>query len=469
MNNNRAPFLRRVWRLIDDRTGLSEMLDPLLNHKVPPNIGWPYVLGSAITLVFGLQIVTGIALASAYIPSPADAYDSLRFITQEAPFGNLLRGMHFYGASAMIILITLHVIRTYLYGSYKFPREANWLSGAILLGLALAMAWTGQLLRWDENGFWTVVVGANTVSRVPLIGEQLAHFLLAGQTVGGPTLSRFFVFHILFMPLLMLGLMGFHIYLVIRNGISEPPQAGRPVDPATYRQWYHAMLAERGVTFWPHAAWRDAVFGLFVVLVIFLLALIFGAIPLAGPPDPTRLLIHPRPDWYFRWYDALVTMVTPALENWVKLWLPCGFGLLLLLLPLVANKGERSLWRRPWAILFVAFLLVMFGWLTLASRQPEFIPDLTVAPLPPAIVGVSDGPVAEGAALFYSKGCLYCHAIDGHGGRVGPDLSHVAERTSPLRIREVILNGAPDMPAYLHIVTPEEFESLLAFLDSRRR
>jgi ubiquinol-cytochrome c reductase cytochrome b subunit len=462
-------LLRKIWQVIDDRTGLAAMVEPLLFHDAPPNIGWPYVLGSATLFVFIMQILTGLALATAYIPTPADAYQSLYFITHQARFGNLIRGMHFYGASAMVILITLHAFRTYLYGSYKFPREANWLTGVFLLFLTLAMAWTGQLLRWDENGYWTVVVGANVASGFPLFGEQIAHFILAGETVDGPTLSRFFVFHILFMPLLMMGLIGFHLYLLIRNGISEPPEPGRPVDPQTYRAWYHAMLEERGLSFWPHFAWRDAVFGLAVVTIIFAAAYAFGAVPLEGPPDPTRLGVQPVPDWYFRWYDALLTMVAAQFENVIRIWLPLALIFLLLLLPFVSNKGERSPWRRPWAILIVAFIVVMFIWLTLISRRPTLIPDLNVLPLPAEVVGVTQGPVAEGAQLFYEKGCLYCHAVDGYGGRFGPELTYAADRLPENHIHNVILNGAPDMPAYLDVLSLHEFELLLTFLESRRR
>jgi ubiquinol-cytochrome c reductase cytochrome b subunit len=468
MANKQDNVLRRIWRVIDDRTGLAAMVEPLLFHDAPPNIGWPYVLGSATLFVFALQVLTGLALATAYIPTPADAYHSLQFITHQARFGNMIRGMHFYGASAMVILISLHAMRTYLYGSYKFPREANWLTGVLLLGLTLAMAWTGQLLRWDENGFWTVVVGANVASGLPLIGEPIAYFILAGETVDGPTLSRFFVFHVLFMPLLIMGLIGFHIYLMIRNGISEPPEPGRPVDPATYRAWYHTMLKERGLSFWPHFAWRDAVFGLVVISLIVAVAYTFGAVPLEGPPDPTRVMVHPEPDWYFRWYDSLLTMVAPQFENVIRVWLPLLLVFLLLLLPFVSNKGERSPWRRPWAILLVAFIVVMFIWLTFISRRPSLIPDLNVRPIPAEIVGVSDGPVVEGAQLFYEKGCLYCHAIDGHGGRSGPELTYAADRLPASHIHNVILNGAPDMPAYLDVLTLHEFELLLTFLESRR-
>jgi ubiquinol-cytochrome c reductase cytochrome b subunit len=461
-------WLKRIWQIIDDRTGLTENVAPLLQHKVPPNLGWPYVLGSATLVAFVVQVVTGIALATAYIPSTADAYNSLLFITHEAPLGNLVRGMHFYGAAAMVILISLHAVRTYLYGSYKFPREVNWLTGVVLLGLTLLMAWTGQLLRWDENGVWTVVVGAHIASRVPLIGQEIAYFMLGGQTVGGATLSRFFVFHILFLPLLIMALVGFHLYLVIHHGISEPPQPDRPVDPTTYRPWYERLLAEHGVPFWPNAAWRDAVFGLLVVTVVLALAFWFGAVELGGPPDPARLQANPVPDWYFRWYDGLVTLALPELETAALCLVPLALLLLAFGLPLLANRGDRTLARRPWAILTIFFLLVMWGWLTLASRRPHLAPIVDVAPLPAEVVGASSGPLADGARIFYEKACLNCHAIEEYGGLYGPELTHIADRLSPLQIQMRILNGSANMPPYLDTLTLAEMDSLMTFMLSRR-
>ena len=462
-------FFRRLWVFIDDRTEIIATIRSFLTHPVPPNIGWPYVLGSATLLVFVMQVVTGIALASAYIPSPAHAYDSLQFITHELRFGYILRGMHFYGASAMVVLISLHAIRTFLYGAYKFPREVNWISGVVLLALTLIMAWTGQLLRWDENGVWTVVVGANTAARAPLIGDAIAYFMLAGGTVGEATLSRFFVFHILFVPLFIIALVAFHLYLVIRNGISEPPEPNRPVQPITYRRWYEQMLAERGVPFWPNASWRDAIFGVAVAVVIILLAVIFGPVELGQPPDPSRVQANPQPDWYFHWYDALVTMAPPQLEYIAMLILPLLGFLLLLLLPLFANRGERSPRQRPWAVMSVVLAVAIFGWLTYTSRQPRLVPDFTVERLPAEVVGVDSGPIAEGARIFYDKACLYCHDVAGYGGQFGPDLTYVGDRLHPLRMQEFIFVGSRNMPAYLDTLTVEEMAYLMAFLESRRR
>jgi ubiquinol-cytochrome c reductase cytochrome b subunit len=259
---------------LEDRTGLVSWTRWALEHPVPRDTGWWYVFGSATLIAFILQVVTGVALATSYVPSAGQAYDSLQYITEQALMGRFLRGMHFFGASAMVLLIGIHALRTFVMGAYKFPRELNWLSGAVLLLLTLALAFTGQLLRWDQTAVWSVIVGAAQAGKFPVIGPPLARFVLAGDTVGGATLSRFFAYHVFFIPAIIFALIGLHLLLVLRHGISEPPRLGNPVDKATYRQRYAQLLQRDGVPFWPDAAWKDVVFGAAVVAVIALLAII---------------------------------------------------------------------------------------------------------------------------------------------------------------------------------------------------
>ncbi|MCX7007511.1 MAG: cytochrome b N-terminal domain-containing protein, partial [Kiritimatiellaeota bacterium] len=165
---------QKILKWLDDRTGLGALVRPLLEHRVPPDAKWWYVFGSATLFAFLVQVSTGIALATNYAPTAGQAYDSLRYITEVAPFGRLLRGMHYFGASAMVLLVVIHMTRVFLMAAYKFPRELNWVSGVVLLGLTLLMGFSGQLLRWDENAVWSAVVGAAQAARAPVIGHWLA-------------------------------------------------------------------------------------------------------------------------------------------------------------------------------------------------------------------------------------------------------------------------------------------------------
>lgn len=462
-------FFKRLWHEFDDRSGIAALWERVGRHPVPPRTGWWYVFGSATLLAFVLQVVTGIALATAYVPSTGNAYDSLQFITHQAMWGHLLRGLHYFGASAMVLLIGIHIMRVFLYGSYKYPRELNWLTGAILLLLTLAMAFTGQLLRWDNVAVWSVIVGAEQAGRVPIIGKDIAHFILAGDTVGGATLSRFFSFHVFFIPAMIFVLLGAHLLLVLKHGISEPPVAGRPVDPKTYKTWYEEMLKREGVPFWPDAAWRDAVFGFGMIVVLVILAVVVGPPQLAAPPDPTILKAYPRPDWYFLWYFAVLALLPARLETPVIILGPLIFGLILLVFPIVRNRGERHPLRRPWAIGIVVMIWVTIGTLWIEGKKAPWSPDFSAKPLQAQVIGVTSGPVFEGAKLFHQKGCEFCHAIAGHGGHRGPDLTYVADRLTPAEMTIRIVNGAKLMPAFGGILTSQQLDDLVAFLKTRKR
>ena len=426
------------------------------------------MFGSATLVAFLVQIATGVALSGMYVASAGNAYHSLQYITHHAALGRLIRGMHYWGASAMVLFLGIHLIRTYLMAAYKYPREMSWITGVGLLAFTLAMGFTGQLLRWDQNAVWSVVVGAEQAGRTPVVGDWLARFLIGGDTVGGATLSRFFAMHVFVFPALIFATLGLHLYMVIRNGISEPPKAGRPVDPKTYRAWYRNMLHREGVPFWPDAAWRDIAFGLAVVVGIVVLAHVFGPPELGKPPNPADIDAHPRPDWYLLWYFAVLALLPHGSENYVIILGPLLVGFVLILLPFLFNKGERAPLRRPWAMGIVLMTVMMIGILWVAGERANWSPNFNAEPLPAAVIGASEGPVARGGALFNDKACINCHRVGGYGGRRGPDLTTVADRLSEDQMRIRILNGGYNMPAFAGTFSKDQVADLVAFLETRR-
>ncbi len=461
-------MLRSILTWLEDRTGLGKAVGPVLTHPIPQGTDWFYVFGSATLVSFVVQVVTGIALALVFAPSTDSAYESLQYISHQAPLGALVRGMHYWGASAMIFFMGVHVVRVFLTGSFKFPREMNWLTGVILFLVVIGLGFTGQLLRWDENAIYTIVVGAEQAGRTPFIGELVGRFLLGGEFVGAATLSRFFAFHVFFLPGIVFAVVGLHLYLVIRNGISEPAQPGRPVDKATYRTWYESLLKREGRPFWPDAMWRDALFGLVVVGGIVLLAWLVGAPELGLPPNPSNVHVLPRPDWYFMWYFAVLALIPHHLTPYMIVGGPALAFLVLGLMPFLFGSGERSPKRRPWAVASIIVIVIAIGVLWYEGIKAPWSPDFSAEPLTADIIGATSGPVAAGGHLFAEKGCIYCHRISGHGGRRGPDLTTIGNRLTVTDLKIRIANGGYNMPEFASILSAQEMDELVAFLRSRR-
>jgi menaquinol-cytochrome c reductase cytochrome b subunit len=208
---------------VDERTSLSGGLRWLLFRKVPRGTNWFYTLGSATLFAFLSQAVTGVFLAMYYDPNPNHAYESARYITNTVFLGQFVRGMHKWGASVMVVLIFLHMGRTFLWGAYKYPRELNWVIGVVLLILTLVMAFTGYLLPFDQRSYWATIVGVNINGTGPLIGPYLSDFLRGGPDFGATTLSRFYAIHMLLVPGAIAAMIGAHLYLVTKLGTTAPP------------------------------------------------------------------------------------------------------------------------------------------------------------------------------------------------------------------------------------------------------
>ena len=208
---------------VDERTSLTGVGRWLMFRKIPKGTNWFYTLGSATLFAFLNQAVTGVFLAMYYDPSPTRAYESTRYITNEAFLGELVRGMHKWGATVMTVLIFLHMARTFFFGAYKYPRELNWVIGVVLVILTFVMGLTGYLLPFDQRSYWATIVASNITASGPFVGPYLADFLRGGPDFGATTLARFYSIHMLLVPGLMAALIGAHLYLVAKHGTTAPP------------------------------------------------------------------------------------------------------------------------------------------------------------------------------------------------------------------------------------------------------
>ncbi len=464
-----------LFRWIDERVDLRGAKRALLDREVPDRLTWWHTLGSATLTVFLIQIVTGVVLATYYAPSPDHAYDSIRYIDQQVASGWLVRGIHHWGASAMVVLVIAHMIRVFSVGAYKYPREINWLLGIGLFGLVLGFSFTGYLLPWDQKAYWATAVGTNIAGTTPWIGEQLVALLRGGAELGAATLTRFYAFHVLWLPLLLGGLVLLHLVLVIRQGIAAlpaaleqgaPPRTTDPAYPTYYRAAYAASESGR-VRFWPDIVGKDGLVSLGVVSAIVLLALAFGA-PLEPPADPTDTVYVPRPEWYFLPIFQLLKLVPGSMESLVAVGVPTALLIVLLALPFLDRRSGRNLLHRPVAATGLVFLLGSSG-LLLGMAVREAGPKV-----PPEAGRPLTAVERAGRALFQSQQCDGCHIIRGKGGDEGPDLTEVGLRHSTAWMHSFMelpsrFHAESRMPAYgPPAMTHQEIEELAQYLATLR-
>jgi ubiquinol-cytochrome c reductase cytochrome b subunit len=215
----------RLGDWFDERLGWRKVWETIFVRKVP-KVNWFFTLGSA-TLFAGInQMITGILLTIYYVPTPDHAYDSVLYITTQVPAGWLIRGLHHWGASAMVLLSVLHMLRVIFYGAYKYPREVTWFTGVILLIVVIGFGFTGYLLPWDQKAFWATTVGTRIAGVTPLIGSWILRIMRGGEELSAVTLARFFGVHVWFLPAVLTLLLVVHLYLVVRIGISTVPKKG---------------------------------------------------------------------------------------------------------------------------------------------------------------------------------------------------------------------------------------------------
>jgi ubiquinol-cytochrome c reductase cytochrome b subunit len=464
--------LKPIGDWIEERTGLGAMLAVPLGHRVPRGTAsWAYVFGSATLILFVMQIATGICLALVYVPSPDQAYESLQYLNDHAVLGWYLRAVHFWGSNAMVLVMTLHMIQVFLWGAHKYPREMTWIAGVLLFLCTLGMAFTGQVLRWDQDAYWGLGIGASIAARTPYVGSAVVHALLGGPIIAGRTLSRFFALHVFAIPGLLIGLVGLHLWLVLRLGINEWPMPGRLVDRETYRQRYEEEVARDGVPFFPVAARKDMVGMGVVVLSVLVAAAVFGPHGPNGVPNPTIIDTVPRPDFYFLSLFALFALLPPWTETVLLLIGPPLAIVLLLAVPFLAGTGEKSWRRRPvsvLSVLLIVLIVVTLASLGLVAPWSPVMDAWSALPTPVAYVKGRTPLELQGALVLQNKQCRNCHRLGDEGGRRGPALDGVGARLTRDQLIRQVLQGGGNMPAYAKNLAPAEVSALVAFLQTLR-
>src|ERR1700723_1259431 len=249
-------LIASIAEWLDARLQLGSSIRETAQHEVPrETASWFYVFGSAAFVVFMLQIVTGILLALIYVPSAAEAWNSLQTLNQSVPLGWYIRALHGWGSNFMVAIVLIHMVQVFLFGAYKFPRELTWIIGVFLLLMTLGMAFTGQVLRFDQDAYWGLGIGASIASRAPILGPAIVKLMLGGPIIAGATLSRFFTLHVFVIPGLLIGCVCLHVLMVLKLGINEWPMPGRIVKRATYMSDYHELTKKDGVPFFSYGAW----------------------------------------------------------------------------------------------------------------------------------------------------------------------------------------------------------------------
>jgi ubiquinol-cytochrome c reductase cytochrome b subunit len=460
--------LRKAAVWLDDRLHLTAIYASTAGHEVPASSGsWFYVFGSATLLCFIIQVITGACLAFVYIPSTNEAYTSLEYLNHAQFWGWYLRAVHQWGSNFMVFIMTLHMIQVFLFGAYKYPRELTWVSGVFLLLFTLAMAFTGQVMRFDQDAYWGLSIGASVTGRVPLIGGQLVHLLLAGPIIAGETLSRFFTLHVFIIPGAIIAIVSMHLRLVLTKGINEYPRPGHPVHKATYDAEYAEILQKDGVPFVPDAIGNDLVFAALVIVGILGCALVFGPKGPAGIPNPTIVDTNPRPDFYFLSIFAALALLPDWMEVLILFVAPAVLIGFLLALPFIAPTGEKSYQRRPVAVLSVIFIMLVIGVLTYMGETSPWSPKMAAwsgTAIPIEYVRGRTPLEIHGELVFQNKQCRNCHALGGQGGQRGPALDGVAAQLTKDQMVRQVIQGGGNMPAYGKKLSPAETEALVSFL-----
>jgi len=463
-------WLIQLGEWFDRRLQIAAPIREVAEHPVPRNTAsWWYVFGSAALVVFVLQLVTGILLALIYVPSANEAWSSLQALNHDVTLGWFIRALHGWGSNFMVAIVLIHMVQVFLFGAYKFPRELTWIVGVFLLLMTLGMAFSGQVLRFDQDAYWGLGIGASIASRVPIIGPAIVKLMLGGPIIAGATLSRFFALHVFVIPGMLIGFVCLHLLMVLKLGINEWPMPGRIVKRATYASEYHELTKQDGAPFVPYAIWKDLFFAAFVLLAVAACAIYFGPFGPTGQPDPTIIQTAPKPDYFFLWLYAVLSLLPPSLETPALLIGPVLVIIALLLLPFLSGEGEKSWRRRPIAVLTVLLLAIMLGTFTRLAQSAPWSPHMNAwsgAPVPDRYLHGTTALERQGALIFQVKQCRNCHALGEAGGQRGPSLDSVAVRLTQDQLIRQVIQGGGNMPAYGKNLSPAETTALVAFLET---
>ena len=449
-----------------ERLGTREQLTKFLYRRLPEGTTWWHTLGSAALFLILVQTLTGFFLAFYYVPSPEHAYDSLTYIQKEIPFGAFVRGLHYWGASLVVVVVFLHLLRVFFMGAYKYPRELSWVIGVVLFLLIMLFGFTGYLLPWDQKAYWATVVGTHIAQTAPLVGDLLWRILQGGAEVGARTLGRFYTAHVLILPAILYAFIVVHLSMVIYQGIAPTPKGGLGlIRKEDYARLYEESKG-KGETFFEHLL-RDGV----VTFILFLFLVGMAAawkVPMEEVADPTTTEYVPRPEWYFYFLFELLWLFP---RKWIPVatfYIPLVTVLVLLLLPFYDRTSGRNALRRPvasglaTAALSAVAILTYQGATAPASPRPGAALSQEVKGLPPEL--------AKGREIYDAQGCSACHVLRGIGTAAGPDLTRVGVPRDAEWLKRFLKDpakvrpGSP-MPPYDGL-PEEELDALTKYLAS---
>jgi ubiquinol-cytochrome c reductase cytochrome b subunit len=398
---------------LDHRTGLHTGLRKFLYEEIPASSGWHQVFGSVALFLILIQFFTGAMLAFNYAPTPGDAYSSLRYILTEVTAGRLMRGLHHWGASMIIVIVVLHMVQVFLWGAYKKPREGTWIVGVILLLLTLAYGLTGYLLPWDNRAYWGTVVTTKIGATVPIMGPYVSRLLASTGDIGVVTFARFYGLHVLLLPPATMLLIVLHVYMVRRHGVAPAP--GDEAQPKK--------------SFFPEQVFKDtvAVFIAFAVLFVMAIAI---RVPLERMADPTDTSYIPRPEWYFLFLFQMLKVFSGPLEVVGTVVLPTLAILALILTPFIDRSKLVRVRQRTLA--FGVVLLAAIGWGGLTGAAVKSTPPQTAASQidfsgPTQWMQLAPAEMA-GVHYFREGNCSTCHNVTGGTPKTGPNLLNTSKR-----------------------------------------